>query len=136
MTNASCALSRRVSFRQQPRQFHKTWYWLLPLLGVALLLVSAPRLRAQTTAQLTGTIVDPSGGVIPNAQVTLVDEATGTSRVVQTNGEGLYAFPALTPGSYTVKVLAKGFQPKQITGIVLHAGDTPHHSHLLPHHRF
>ena len=124
MTNTSCALSRRVSFRAELRQHRKTWQWLLPLLGVALLLVSAPRLHAQTTAQLTGTIVDPSGGVIPNAQVTLVDEATGTSRVVQTNGEGLYAFPALTPGSYTVKVVAKGFQPKEITGIVLHAGDT------------
>ncbi len=124
MTNALCALSRRESFRHEPRQLRKTWYWILPLLGVALLLLSAPRLQAQTTAQLTGTIIDPSGGVIPNAQVTLVDEATGTSRVVQTNGEGLYAFPALTPGSYTVKAVAKGFQPKEITGIVLHAGDT------------
>ena len=124
MINASCALSRRASFPQERRQFRKTLQWLLPLLGVALLVVCTPRLQAQTTAQLTGTVIDPTGGVIPNAQVTLLNEATGTPRVVQTNDEGLYAFPALTPGSYTVKVVAKGFQPKEITGIVLHAGDT------------
>jgi hypothetical protein len=55
--------------------------------------------------------------------VTLINEANGSSRVVQTNGDGLYAFPALVPGSYTLKVDAKGFEIKQVTGIVLHAGD-------------
>jgi hypothetical protein len=123
MTDALCVPHSCGSFRHELQRLRKTWQWLLPLLGVALLLFSAPRLQAQTTAQLTGTVTDPSGGVIPNAQVTLLDEATGTSRVVQTNGDGLYAFPALVPASYTVKVVAKGFQPKEITGIVLHAGD-------------
>ena len=42
---------------------------------------------------------------------------------VQTNPQGLYAFPALVPSTYTVKVNAKGFQAKEITGIALHAGD-------------
>ena len=88
-----------------------------------LLLFSGPLTHAQTTAQLTGTVEDTSGAVIPGAQVTLTDEATGVSRVVQTNGQGLYAFPALVPGSYTLKASAKGFQGKEITGIVLHAGD-------------
>ena len=80
--------------------------------------------HAQTTAQLTGTVQDSSGGVIPGAQVTLLDEATGGSRTVPTNAQGLYAFPALVPGSYTLKVNAKGFQVKKITGITpVHAGD-------------
>jgi Carboxypeptidase regulatory-like domain len=86
-------------------------------------LLFAPALRAQTTAQLTGTVEDASGGVIPGAQVTLTNQSTGDSRVVQTNGQGLYAFPALVPGTYTLKASAKGFQPKQIVGISLHAGD-------------
>lgn len=97
--------------------------WVLPLIALALLVLSGPLMHAQTTAQLTGTVQDPSGGVIPGAQVTLIDEATGVQRVVQTNDAGLYAFPALTPGSYTLKVSAKGFQPKELTGVVLHAGD-------------
>ena len=44
-------------------------------------------------------------------------------RAVKTNGQGLYAFPALIPGSYTLKVDAKNFQTKAIIGITLHAGD-------------
>ena len=79
--------------------------------------------HAQTTAQLTGTVQDNSGGMIPRAEITLINDATATSRVVQTNSEGIYAFPALVPGSYTLKVNAKGFQAKELTGIVLHAGD-------------
>jgi hypothetical protein len=61
--------------------------------------------------------------MVPGAQVTLTDEATGTTRVVQTNRQGLYAFPSLVPGTYSVKVDAKSFQPKEITGIEVHAGD-------------
>jgi hypothetical protein len=75
------------------------------------------------TAQLTGTVEDSAGGVIPGARVTLTDEASGTSRVVQTNGQGLFAFPSLVPNSYTLKAEQKGFQSKVITGIALHAGD-------------
>ena len=46
------------------------------------------------------------------------------TRVVQANSQGLYAFPSLVPGSYTVKVTAKSFHGKELTGIVLHAGDS------------
>ena len=42
---------------------------------------------------------------------------------MQTNRQGLYAFPSLVPGTYTVKIEAKNFQSREITGIVLHAGD-------------
>ncbi len=41
--------------------------WILPLIAVALLLLSVPLAQAQTTAQLTGTVQDPSGAVIPGA---------------------------------------------------------------------
>jgi hypothetical protein len=62
--------------------------------------------------------------MIPGAQVTLTDQATAITRVVQTNRQGLYAFPALVPGTYSVKVSAKSFQPRETVGIILHAGDT------------
>ena len=90
---------------------------------MALLLLSVPLTHAQTTAQLTGTVQDATGGVIPDAQVTLADKATGATRIVATNGHGLFAFPATEPGTYTVKVSAKGFQLEQLTGIEVHAGD-------------
>lgn len=106
-----------------PLSFCNTNRWMLCSIGIILLLLYAPASHAQTTAQLTGTVQDSSGGMIPGAQVTLINESTGSSRIVQTNSGGLYAFPALEPGSYTVKVNAKGFQQKQITGITVHAGD-------------
>jgi hypothetical protein len=79
--------------------------------------------HAQVTATLTGTVQDQSGGVIPNAKVTLTDEATKASRVVQTNGAGIYAFPSLVPGTFDLKATATGFQSTVVTGIVLNAGD-------------
>ncbi len=94
------------------------------LLALGALLVFLPSAYAQTTATVSGTIQDPSGGVIPDAQVNLVNEATQDTRVVTTNGAGFFAFPSLVPGSYSVKATAKGFNPQEITGIVLHAGDS------------
>src|ERR1700743_639513 len=98
--------------------------WILPLLGFVLLFLSLPLAQAQTTAQLSGTMQDSSGAVLPDAQVTLIDEATGITRALHTNRDGLYVFAALVPGTYSVKAEAKGFQPKQVTGVVLHAGDS------------
>ena len=122
MNNASSVLTRRGQKRDL-RQLCGTGRWILPLIGIALSLLCGPLAHAQTTAQLTGTVQDASGAVIPGAQVTLTDESTRITRVVQTNRQGLYAFPSLVPGTYTVKVDAKSFQPKEITGIELHAGD-------------
>lgn len=122
MNSTLKALTRR-GLKRDLQQLRGSVRWILPLIGVALLLLSAPLTHAQTTAQLTGTVQDSSGAVIPGADVTLTDEATGTLRVIQTNRQGLYAFPALVPGAYTVKVKARSFQPKEITGITLHAGD-------------
>ena len=101
-----------------------SWAAVLPLLVLALLVCGLPStLRAQVTATLTGTVEDQSGGVIPGANVTLTNEATKFATSETTNGAGLYAFPSLTPGTYDIKASAKGFKAKQITGIVMNAGD-------------
>ena len=93
------------------------------VVAMLLLLFAMPALHAQTTAQISGLVTDNTGAVIPGATVTLVNESTQDTRVVTANGDGLYSFPALLPSSYTIKVSAKGFDPKSLTGIVLHAGD-------------
>lgn len=98
---------------------------LAPLLLLALVCFTrASSVQAQTTATLSGTVQDSVGAVIPGAQVTLSNEVTGESRVEETNGAGLYAFPSLVPGNYNLKASAKGFKSAAITGIVLNAGDT------------
>lgn len=121
--NSAAEILSNQRIKRYERQFWGRGRLVLLLIGAVLVFLSAPYIHAQTTAQLTGTVQDNSGGVIPGAQVTLINESTAASRVVPTNGEGLYAFPALVPGSYTLKVTAKGFQAKEITGITLHAGD-------------
>jgi hypothetical protein len=94
------------------------------LMAMALLLVFLPFAHAQTEATVSGTVQDPTGAVVPGAQVTLTNEATQDTRVVTSNGDGFFAFPSLIPGTYSVKASMKGFVPKEITGIVLHAGDS------------
>jgi hypothetical protein len=94
------------------------------LMALALLLVFLPSASAQTTATLSGTVQDPSGAVIPGASVTLVNEATQDSRVATADASGYFAFPSLVPGTYTVKATAKGFNGSNLTGIILHAGDS------------
>src|SRR5579863_4522141 len=92
--------------------------------SLAILILAVPRASwSQVTATLTGTVEDQAGGVIPGATVTLTNEATKFSTVNTSNGEGLYAFPSLTPGTYDIKASAKGFKAKAVTGIVLNAGD-------------
>jgi hypothetical protein len=74
-------------------------------------------LMAQTeTGQITGTVLDPTGAVIPNAGVTAKNIATGATRSVTTTNAGVYAVPNLPPGTYEVTVDARGFakQPRQV----------------------
>ena len=65
--------------------------------------------HAQVTgATLSGTITDPSGGVVVGAQVSVKDTATGINKDVTTDSAGLYSVPNLVPSTYEVKVAAAG----------------------------
>lgn len=86
---------------------------LLALLALLLVFASVGTraLLAQASAQVSGTLADPSGAVIPNTTVTLRNTETNVSRTVQTDGAGLYSFTNLTPGHYEVSASPTGFQP-------------------------
>ena len=79
---------------------------------VVLVALSVPMaLRAQEiTGSITGTVTDPSGAVVPGAQVTATNVAQGTNWTTTTNSAGVYNFPRQPVGPYTVKAEAKGFQ--------------------------
>jgi hypothetical protein len=62
------------------------------------------------TGAVSGTITDPSGAILPNATVTLVNTATGDTQSGKTNTSGVYLFPLLKPGDYTVTVEQSGFR--------------------------
>lgn len=94
----------------------------LPLVVLVMTFCTYP-LHAQVTgATLTGSVTDPSGAVIPNAQVSVKNTATGVVREVVTDSAGIYSAPNLLPGSYDVSASASGFSTSFWTGITLTVG--------------
>ncbi len=83
------------------------------VLGVVLSLILAmpALLQAQTAAvgKVVGTVTDPTGAVIPGAEVKLVDEATNLVLTQTTGGAGQYMFPSVAPGLYKLTVTMQGF---------------------------
>ena len=74
---------------------------------------------SQDTASVTGTITDPSGAAIPNAQVSVRNAEHGINRTTTSNGSGDFLFAALPIGSYDLTVQAEGFKKYEAKGIVL-----------------
>ena len=90
--------------------------------GLAVLLTVCGRLSAQSfLGDISGTVVDTSGAVIPDATVTLTSEDTGATRTAPSSSSGEFVFSALRPGSYSLKVEKGGFQTSERKGIVLTA---------------
>jgi hypothetical protein len=79
---------------------------------LVVLSLGATRVAAQTstTGDLTGTVTDPSGSVVPNAKVTLKDETKGNTQETTTSREGTFRFYLLTPSRYDVTVSVTGFE--------------------------
>ena len=93
---------------------------VLLLVGAAVLPASAQ----VTTGNITGTVKDAQGGVVPGATVTLIDEARGTKLApAVTNETGSYTFPNVTAATYTVEVTMSGFKTAQSKGIPVSGGD-------------
>ncbi|HVE58844.1 MAG TPA: carboxypeptidase regulatory-like domain-containing protein [Pyrinomonadaceae bacterium] len=89
------------------------------LVGALLFTVFAVAIQAQTQGEITGLVTDSSDKVIPGANVTVMNKATGAVRKVTTNSEGLYAFPSLPPGVYELKVEQNGFKISHVDNIRL-----------------
>ncbi len=96
------------------------------LVALALLILSTVNLQAQfTSATLTGVVSDPSGAVVPQAKVKLVNEKTHDTRETITNNDGYYTFVGMAVGdfSYGLTVEAKGFVTYDAPGISLLGGE-------------
>ena len=89
---------------------------LLVLVGT----MTAPSLMAQSlvSGDLTGTVTDPSGAVVPNATVTLKNSGTGQTRTSTTSNSGAYRFSLLQPGTYTVSASASNFSKAETTAMI------------------
>lgn len=98
---------------------------LLLLFSAILFALAAPASRAQElTATLSGTIADPSGALIPNAAITITENGVnGDARVIQSDSSGRYVAANLPAGTYTVKVVAAGFQTFIAKDVVLNVAE-------------
>ena len=83
---------------------------------------SLPVMAQATTGELKGTVVDPQGAVVAGATVTAHNDATGIDTTATSNGEGVYYFPRLTPGKYTVTTEGSGFKKTVTNNVTVSVG--------------
>src|SRR2546423_3850530 len=96
---------------------------VVSLIVLSILIVFAGQSYAQVVgATLSGTVMDPSGGVIPSAMVSVRNTATGVTREVTADTAGLYLVPNLLPGNYDVTVASPGFSSARQSNVVLGVG--------------
>src|SRR5688572_8726863 len=88
---------------------------------VAAHLTSGPVFAQGLTGQISGTVVDAAGGVMPGATVTLKNAGTNNTRETITAPDGTFVFPDLLAGTYDIKVTIQGFKTYEQTGIALGA---------------
>src|SRR5438270_956693 len=93
---------------------------------LAILTLSSP-LRAQTTyGSIAGSVTDPSGSAVAEAQVTLTNLGTSEKRTQPTASDGLYLFPNLVPGRYSIDIEKAGFKKHSRPEVVVEVNQTAH----------
>ena len=101
---------------------------LLRISVLAALLLCLPQLRlhaqAAGTASIQGSVVDPTGAVLPGATVSLVNNETQIKRTATSDSSGQYTFPNVPVGTYSLTVTATGFRTYVQTNIVLEVGSS------------
>src|SRR6478736_8338190 len=93
-------------------------FWFVFILCISFTTFSLLPAGAQSTVStgsIQGTVTDPNGAVVPNASVTITNQATGQASKLTSSSSGTYASGALIPGQYDVRIEAKGFQTQLLT---------------------
>ena len=90
--------------------------------AIAALLICYPVLSQGNQGTIQGGVFDQSGGAIAGATVTIVDASRGVSRPLTTDSAGAYVGTNLTPGTYTVRAEAKGFQTVEHPNVLVEVG--------------
>ena len=98
--------------------------FLLKIFVCALAVAATLPAFAQENATITGTVVDPSGALVPNVAITLTNQATGQVRQTTSNGAGIYLFANVGVGNFTLAASAAGFQKYSKTNIVVNTDQT------------
>jgi hypothetical protein len=92
------------------------------LAGVVSLFPAHARAQGETTSAIVGEVRDATNAVVPGATVTITNHETGLKRSARTDDAGRFNFPQLKPGTYSVRVEAQGFAPRQNDSVVSSLG--------------
>jgi hypothetical protein len=87
-----------------------------------LLLTAGAFAQVTTTGQLTGTVTDAQGAVVPNAQINITNDNTRAQFTATTNKDGGWTLPSVSSGDYTVTVTAPGFKTTVVQGVKVDVG--------------
>jgi len=98
---------------------------LVGIAGVLVSLLSCSFIFAQATAQISGTVKDQTGAVLPGVEVMATQTETGIARSAVTNETGSYVLPNLAIGPYRLEASLPGFRTFAQTGIVLQVNSSP-----------
>ena len=99
--------------------------WTTLFMGLLILVTTSGNVWAQATAQISGSVQDQSGAVLPGVEVTATQTDTGVSRPAVTNETGHYVLPNLPLGPYRLEAGLPGFRSFVQTGLVLQVGSNP-----------
>src|ERR1700683_3417448 len=92
----------------------------LAVFAFVLVCFCAANAQAQSGAgSIFGTVQDPTGAVVSGSTVTVTNTATKVSQTTQSSSEGVYAFPILPVGQYSIEVSQGGFKPYERTGLTI-----------------
>src|SRR5262245_55730730 len=97
----------------------------LTIAALMICALSSASVWAQATAQISGTVKDQTGAVLPGVEVAVTQTDTGIARSAVTNETGSYVFPNLVTGPYKLEAALPGFRTFVQTGIVLQVNTAP-----------
>jgi hypothetical protein len=102
------------------------WNERTPLRVAALALATCtlPLAHAQVAGEIRGRVLDVTGGAVAGAHVTLTQTATGIQQSAASSADGLYDFPQLVSGTYSLHVESAGFATYDRRGITIATGST------------
>jgi hypothetical protein len=100
----------------------RQFFLLVAVFSAGVLLASSA--WAQENATITGSVLDPTGAVVPNVAITLTNVATGQVRETASNGSGIYTFANVGVGHFNLDATAAGFQKFTRTDIVVNTDQT------------
>src|SRR5262245_29887587 len=95
------------------------------IVGLVLLLIAFNIVLAQSNAQVSGTVKDQSGAILPGVEVAVTQTSTGQTRTAVTDETGSYVLPNLPVGPYRLEASLPGFRTYVQSGIVLQVGSSP-----------